>query len=41
MTLYDLIKQSLQREAVRTEPDKRLTIERVLKEIKRTWKKRK
>ena len=40
MTLYELVKQSLHKEAVRTEPDRRPIIKRVLKEIERKWKKK-
>ena len=40
MTLYELVKQSFHREAVRTEPDRRTIIEKVLKEIEKKWKKR-
>ena len=40
MTLYELVKQSLHKEAVRTEPDRRPAIKKILKEIKKRWKKR-
>lgn len=41
MTFYEWVRQSLHREAVRTEPDKRPAIEKVLREIERKWKKKK
>lgn len=38
MTLFEYIKQCLEKEAVRTEPDKKKTIQIVLGEIEK-WKK--
>ena len=38
MTFYEFIRHCLEREAVRTEPDKKLMIQKVLKEIEK-WKK--
>lgn len=38
MTFYEFIKHCLEKEAVRTEPDKETTIQKVLKEIEK-WKK--
>lgn len=39
MTFYEYLKKCLQNEAVRTEPDKRHMITKVLEEIEK-WKKR-
>ena len=39
MTFFDLIKQCLHAEAVHTEPDIRQIIEKIMKEIKKQWKK--
>ena len=41
MTFFELVKQCLQREAVRTEPDKQFTIQKVLKEFSEKWKNKK
>lgn len=38
MTFYEFIRHCLEKEAVRTEPDKRPMIQKVLKEIEK-WKK--
>jgi len=38
MTFFELVKQCLQKEAVRTEPDKQFTIQKVLKEFNEKWK---
>jgi len=40
MTVYELIKRSLQKEAVRSEPDRRRVLQKVLKELERKWKKK-
>lgn len=39
MTFYQFIQYCLEKEAVRTEPDKKPTIQKVLKEIAK-WKKK-
>lgn len=41
MTLFKFIKQCLQKEAARTEPDGKFAVEKVLKEIGKGWGKRK
>lgn len=38
MTFFELVKQCLQKEAVRTEPDKQFTIQKVLKEFNKNGK---
>ena len=38
MTFYEFIKHCLEKEAVRTEPDKQLMMQKVLEEIEK-WKK--
>lgn len=38
MTFYELIKHCLEKEAVRTEPDKSAMMQKVLKEIEK-WRK--
>ena len=38
MTFFELVKQCFQREALRTEPDKQLTIQKIIKEIGEKWK---
>ena len=38
MTFFELVKQCLQREAVRTEPDKQLTIPQLIKAMRKKCK---
>ena len=38
MTFFELVNQCLRKEAVRTEPDKQFTIQKVLKEYSEKWK---
>lgn len=38
MTFFELVKQCLQKEAVRTEPNKQFAIQKVLTEFSEKWK---
>ena len=40
MTFFELIKRCLKKEAVRTEPNKQVTIQKVLKEFDEKWKRK-